>query len=71
MTLSRIAPRTINVVAKAIFADLESFQNSHNALSLSSHPTMLHEGIHVPFHAGAKQYFTANDLLSADGGIPR
>ena len=71
MTLNRIAPKTINVVAKAIFADLKSFQKSQKALSLSSHHTMLRQGIQVPFHAGAKQYYDANNLLSSGGGIPR
>jgi len=71
MSLKRVAPETINVVAKAIFDDLKSFQKSQIALGFSTHHTMLRQGIQVPFHAGAKEYYDENNLLSSGGGIPR
>jgi uncharacterized protein len=71
MSLKRVSPQTINIVSKAIFSDLKSFQKSQRALGFSTHHTMLRQGIQVPFHAGAKQYYDANNLLSSGGGIPR
>ncbi|MBK17771.1 MAG: hypothetical protein CMM52_02890 [Rhodospirillaceae bacterium] len=64
MTLKRVHPKTIGIVAKSVFSDLKSFQRSQSALGFSSTKTMLREGIHVPIHSGAKQYYVQNNLLA-------
>ncbi|NKB21731.1 MAG: TAXI family TRAP transporter solute-binding subunit [Alphaproteobacteria bacterium] len=64
MTLKRVHPKTIGIVAKSVFSDLKSFQKAQRALGASTPHSMLREGIHVPIHSGAKQYYDQDNLLA-------
>lgn len=63
LSLTTVSPETISTVADSIFGEKGKFQKSHPALSLSDPDSMVNEGIHVPLHDGAKQYYEDNGLL--------
>lgn len=63
VTVARVAPKSIEIVADSIFRDLDRFRSLHSALSRSTPENMLREGIHVPMHEGAARYYEKQGLL--------
>lgn len=62
ITVDRVKPNTIEQVTSALFADIATFQDKHVALKSASVTSMVNDGIYVPFHQGAVQYFTKNAI---------
>ena len=57
MTLARVDKTSIGIVSKAIHEDLAKFTATHPALARSNRKTMIEDGIHVPLHDGARDYY--------------
>ena len=62
VTVDRVKSNTVAEVAAALFADITAFQDKHVALKSAAVNSMVNEGIYVPFHQGAVQYFTKNAI---------
>jgi hypothetical protein len=63
VTVARVHPHSIGIVADALFGRLDDFRAAHSALSRATVTNMLKEGIHVPIHAGADAYYRQRKLL--------
>lgn len=57
VTMDRVDPQTIYEIAAAIFSRINKFRDKHIALKSATPEVMTNEGVYVPFHAGAVQYF--------------
>ena len=63
ITSSRIHSYSIEVVARSMFTDLAKLRAHNRALARATPKSMLLEGIEIPFHEGALEYYRSKGLL--------
>jgi TRAP transporter TAXI family solute receptor len=64
ITTSRVHPYSIRVVAQSMFDDLAKLRARSRALSQATTQSMLLEGINIPFHEGALDYYRSKGLIT-------
>jgi len=52
------------VVARSMFGDLAKLRGSSRALRRATPQSMLMEGIDIPFHEGALEYYRSKGLMA-------
>lgn len=67
VTMDRVDPQTVYQISASIFSRMESFRDKHIALKQATPEAMANEGVYVPFHAGAVQYFEEHAIPFRQG----
>ncbi|USD66177.1 TAXI family TRAP transporter solute-binding subunit [Vibrio sp. SCSIO 43136] len=64
VTLDTVDPKLVYGLVKAVFSDLDTFRRLLPVLAPLSEMSMTRQGIFVPFHQGAQQYFEQVKLIN-------
>jgi len=62
VTMDRVISNTVYQITSSLFSNMDRFRSKHVALKSASVEGMTNEGIYVPFHQGAIQYFNENAI---------
>jgi len=62
VTIDRVDPNTIYQICSALFSKIERLREQDVSLQNASVKAMANEGVYIPFHLGATQYFNDNAI---------